>query len=375
MFHGKKSPRIMILFGILALVIAGHSNLWSVEVNVTNIIGGSKGATGEPGIQPEVGDIRNDVNLFTGDVNFTHNLTTLPGIGGLDITLGLTYNSNVHNLLYAKNKEAQASWVGLGWTFTFGYIKADLKGTRAIYDDEYVLVTEDGSSNMLVEREDNLFDLKDYRFWKIERVLLDTSIVDTNTVSYIVGWKITKEDGTIFYYGDFQYGYGPLKANRCRLAWEDWVGDGYVETLQNLVCYQWGLSKVISATGKDSIVFEYYQHQEYLSNGTWTSASPYTKASYISKIYDSMGRTIEFYLEDRQDWEIQDPYTYYPEPDGFQEFYESKRLNEIVIKDMDGEIFQKFEFEYNPIGVGLEDRQKVLLESITQKGKSDIRFP
>ena len=61
------------------------------------------------------------VNLYTGDFNYEVPVMTVPGPnGGYPIVLG--YNSN------AVGMEAEASWVGLGWTLNAGAINRSVQG-------------------------------------------------------------------------------------------------------------------------------------------------------------------------------------------------------------------------------------------------------
>ena len=64
----------------------------------------------------QVGLLQNSVNLFSGEVAFSLPLVTLPGRGGLDAGLALTYQSaGVMHQAQTWNREAPTSTVGLGW--------------------------------------------------------------------------------------------------------------------------------------------------------------------------------------------------------------------------------------------------------------------
>ncbi|MGH7454032.1 MAG: DUF6531 domain-containing protein, partial [bacterium] len=96
-----------------------------------------------------LGAIGNSVNLFTGDVALPLNLVSLPGRNGLDVSVTISYNSNVQNIADIRNLEAPTGILGLGWSLDYEKIVVDHKGTGSRNDDDFYLVAG-GVSNLLV---------------------------------------------------------------------------------------------------------------------------------------------------------------------------------------------------------------------------------
>lgn len=299
----------------------------------------------------QIGVAGGGINLFTGDASLS-----IP----IDI-LNLTYGGNVYKILASPNDRIQSSWVGTGWTLTMGYISAVQNNTVELGDDTYYIVTEDGVSGELkqIGGTGNEFYFEDYKYWKIERITSGQKIKQ---------WIVTKEDGTIYKYGDNNTGIGPNKGNRCALCWGNWIGNGTTISGIDQVPYQWDLTGIYDTYGNRVINIEYEQTNVYFQ-----TVVPYTKASYLKKITDRSGREIEFILKDRDPSEWVDSY---PEYDNLLERYETKKLDNISIKGPDGNVVAKYEFNHVVAESGPESgRGKQFLLSITQKDQNENVLP
>src|SRR5690349_18430640 len=73
------------------------------------------------------GAAASSVNLFTGNVVFPLNLVSIPGHNGLDVSVSLSYNSNVQEQANTWNRETPAGITGLGWSMDVPKIVADYK--------------------------------------------------------------------------------------------------------------------------------------------------------------------------------------------------------------------------------------------------------
>ncbi len=65
-----------------------------------------------------IGNLKNSVNLFRGDVNFHQSLlhlTARPGKQELDVDVSLLYQSNIHDQTQRWNRDAATGVLGLGW--------------------------------------------------------------------------------------------------------------------------------------------------------------------------------------------------------------------------------------------------------------------
>ena len=295
------------------------------------------------------------VNLFTGDASLS-----IP----IDI-LNLNYSGNVYKILASPNERIQSSWVGTGWTLTMGYISAVQNNTVELGDDTYYIVTEDGVSGELKQIGiSDEFCLEDYKYWKIQRIL------EGNKITH---WLVTKEDGTVYKYGDGKTNSTTVyEGNRYALAWGNWIGNGTASGSEQ-VPYQWDLTKITNTFGVDVLTIE-YQHPD---NPTFENTGlQYTRSSYLERITQRSGRKIEFELEARAESEWVDPY---PEYDNLLERYETRRLGSINIQSPDGEIISKYNFLYLPGpaegGPEGEGRGKQFLMEISQMDKDGHSLP
>ena len=84
-----------------------------------------------------VGIIKNSVNMFRGDVNFSLDLITLTGRNQLDVKVSATCQSNIQNEVDAWNLNSPTSILGLGWNFPRQKIIADMKGSGSKTGAQY----------------------------------------------------------------------------------------------------------------------------------------------------------------------------------------------------------------------------------------------
>lgn len=303
----------------------------------------------------QIGVAGGGINLFTGDAALSIDIDILK----------LTYSGNIRRIIASPNDRIQSSWVGTGWTLTMGYITADNGGTVGLTDDRYFLVTEDGFSSE-IRKINGQYLTEDYKYWKIT-----PQITASN---HITGWTITREDGTVYQYGDMFDGIGTNKGNRCSLAWGDWIGNGSSAGAVQ-VPYQWDLTKVIDTFGNTVLNISYQQETETL-NGLSTL---YTKASYMSEIVDRTGRKIQLIVGPRDNSEWVDPYTHTSEPDAFMERFETQHLNAIKIYNPANQLVNQYQFTYLPEaaegGKEGEGRGKQFLMALQQLDANNVALP
>ena len=91
------------------------------------------------------------INLYSGDVAYTHPFATVSGRGGMDINLSLAYSSNIYSQVHCGNDRAPTGWTGLGWRMGFGSIIRDHKGTKNAADDDFIWITPAGVPNRLTK--------------------------------------------------------------------------------------------------------------------------------------------------------------------------------------------------------------------------------
>jgi len=310
------------------------------------------------GLLSNVGLREGGVNLFTGKVQLS-----------LDIeSLNLSYNGKVKRILSTPNDIIQSSAVGVGWTLELGYIKANKNNTVEITDDEYNYVTGDGFSSELIHDTLDYFFPKDYKFWKIRRVIQENQ---DNGLFDIIGWEVLKEDGTKFVYGDFQLGFGAKKANRNYLCWGNWIGNGDTTGFSH-TAYRWDLSAIVNIYGDTVQSIFYQQEQEGLGIGL---DEKYTKASYPQRVLNPRtGIELLFELGDRNILEWKDNYPFnetngkeVATGDGFVENYETQYISKIN-KINNAQLIKTYKFEYDSVEAGFtgENRYKRFLIGIKE---------
>jgi len=319
----------------------------------------------------ELGQIENSANLFTGEVNLPISLINIPGRGGLSAGVGLIYNSNVEEIVNTWNVEAPTGILGLGWSIDIPKIVVDNKMTGTREDDEYYLV-EGGMSNRLycvnINGGIREYEPELYSKWSI------------NFDSSNERWTIVKEDGMTYVYGDDDINSG--SAIEYVVHWDNWIGSSsnFSSTKTKRQGLVWNLAKIQNRWG-DAVIFEYKKVERPIKNST---SVKHTEASYLKKISDPLGRTINFIDMAKETREYQDPHTEVSETDNvdgtgnttgdaYQERYEKRYLGEIEVRDTDNSLLYSFDFVYNVPNDG--NMTKRLLTSIVQKNKDGATFP
>jgi hypothetical protein len=319
------------------------------------------------------------INLFSGDVYMPQKIYTLPGRNGMNVDLELAYSSNVYLNVIARNDKAPTGWLGLGWQIKLGgNIFMDHNNTMTLEDDKYYYTSPEGVNHRLFEK-DGIFYMEHEPYWKVER-----SLEGTNR---IIGWTLTDPSGKVFKYGDFQ-NHGTFanrihgNSTRYTLSWDGannnnthYVGEGSGGE-PDQYAFQWDLNKIIDLSG-NTITYNYDQQEEQIVTNDWTLTSThpvlYTKASYLSQIINPEGSTISFVTQDKDPGEVWDPKTFSSEPDAFMEFYESKRLKKIQVKNPQGQLTREFEFSYGLINDDVEmlkigsNYKKALLKKVYER--------
>jgi len=318
------------------------------------------------------------VNLFSGDVALPLSLISLPGHNGLDVNVSISYSSNVQNIVGSWNLDAPTGILGLGWDMNIPKIVCDHKQTGTREDDDFYLI-EGGSPNKLIfigaSGGYENYAVKNYQLWQIK-------YDNANEL-----WQITKQNGTIYKYGDansVNASGGKRKTVQYSVRWGNWIGNSGLAKV-NSVAYQsqiataWNLSE-INNVWKEKIIFEYLNTENYMGDGNYGKLQ--TEASYIKKITDVYGRAVVFNYLDKSTFKPNnvtsqfyiEPHTEKAEPDGYQEFYEKNYLDRIDVLDEAGSVFLNVQLGYTVLDGGT-NMAKMLLASITQKNKNGNSLP
>lgn len=364
-------------------------------------------------------DPTDGVDLYSGNVAFTKTLYEMKGRNGLDIGINLKYSSNVYLNARAKNDKAPSSWVGLGWSLSYGSIRRDHKGTTNKVDDEYHWVSPEGYTKKIIVKFDinedgTIINSTNAVKWSIEdfpyiKVICSFQGDDPN--NNIIGWTLYMPDGTKLHYGNYNNTDGVRFATRYTFAVNGGVQPQISQVSAEMILlypYQWDLSD-IEDNFNNHITFEYWQDEETVKSLDWKDYSDYpiipedawedawetdqfyTKASYPSIITNPEGEQIIFGRIDKNEDEYYDPHRFsipsendawHPidgydlpvgrEPDAFIEMFERYLLGSIQIKNAKGVKIKEFVFTYKPINLESWDEikahyfRKSLLSKITE---------
>lgn len=310
-------------------------------------------------VPDNLGFLDNSINAFTGQVQFSMPLMSISSQGNLNYPISIGYSSaNMENLVSTWNRESPTSVLGLGWSMDVPRIVADHKNTGNRFDDEFFLVESGGSSQLLSAGSGEYYTQR-YSNWRISY----SQFTET--------WTIVKEDGTTYIYGDLN---SARKTVRFMVKWGNWIGHSSQPANQSQMAYVWDLSEIKDTWG-NKLLFEYQQTEEYVAAGnvaSITSEKQHTKASYIKEIRNTYNEKIVFQYISKAGAEFKDPHNERPEPDPYQEKYETLALDKIQ-SYIDGAIAGEVRLGYSAIGSG--ELTKRILNSITQYSRLGNALP
>ena len=334
----------------------------SVHAQVNNTAAAPAKELFSPG-GDQVGLFQNSVNLFTGEVAFTLPLVSIPGRGGMTAGIALSYNSSgVRQQARTWNMTSPTSIAGLGWQLDVPKIVVDHKQTGTRHDDEFYWV-ENGISNKLIlfKKENGVryYKTKNYQYGEI-------SYQDN-----IERWVINR-DGIAYIYGDKASGRSTVQY---LVNWGNWIGNSTVTTGQSQYAMQWDLSEIYNQWG-DAVTFTYRQINQQVGQ----SGAEHTEASYLTKITNPQGQTIELQYEDKISdgneaggYEYQEPHTEEPEPDAYQERYEKEYLKTVRVLDNSQSERYRVDLSYMTMGSG--NFYKRLLSGIQKVVDNSHKLP
>ncbi len=324
----------------------------------------------------EIGDVNNSLNLYRGEVNLPLTLASLPGRGGLSVTVSAMYSSNVKNQVNTWNLDYPTDVLGIGWNLMTSKIIGDFKETSSHSDSTFYLILE-GQTHQLVyignEGGERTYQVRDFNFTKIS-YLSDTE-----------EWKVTNDTGIVYRFG------GNLIKNNDQVtgcsngscgfgvAWGNWVGSSTsASDNTKMFVKQWNLSIVENLWGEQ---VRYYYENDELAIGSTTQR--YTRASRLSGILDVNERFISLNYANKTSAEIQLPEALPNNNDGnaYQFDYETKYLQSIEIKENiapDAELLSKVQLDYqitNLVDASDPNFNKRYLSSMTKYSDENIAMP
>jgi RHS repeat-associated protein len=240
------------------------------------------------------------VDTSSGAFTWSYPMTTPPVPGGLQPTVGLSYNSQSIDGQTATTNN-QGSWIGQGFSYDPGYIERsykpcaddghdDTNGDECWAFDNATISLTGGSSGRLV-KDDTSGE------WRI-------SSDDNSKVEHLTGatngdnngeyWKITTADGTQYYFGlnrltGYASGNEETGSTWTVPVYGDDPGEPcYNATFANAYCTQawrWNLDYVVDPHG-NAMSFFYGTETNYYTQGlkTTENGKAYIRGGYLKRI-------------------------------------------------------------------------------------------
>lgn len=310
------------------------------------------------------------VNMFRGDVNFHQKLISLPdrpGKHGLEINVSILLQSNVYEAAINRNLDASTGILGLGWAMPLERIVAINNNTTSKFNRTY-FYERGGTKNRLYKsnfKKDTItgrqyYQLENYQFWDIW--------YDSKQEK----WEVITENGHIHTYGGITKPTpeGYKTSTRNSIVWSvangNWIGSSSETNNQQQIASQWYLCKITNLWG-DSVFYEYngFKRKNGLLEGVEQlvgggGGKPYTKALYITKITDVFGRTVNFFYQEKQ-YDVTNPESpreyvsghtlvaNNTNPNAWQDRYETKFLDKIIVNNEDNQLLFSLLFGYHPL--------------------------
>lgn len=242
----------------------------------------------------------------TGSFDYTYPISAPAASTALVPRLDLGYDSGSVDGQTAAT-QAQASWVGDGWSLPDSYIEQSFiscsdnpEGTASpvstsdeCYDGPILTLSLNGSSTSLVWDASKLL-------WKVAddnsgAVVAHVTNSSNGTGTYNTDyWTVTERDGTVYYFGRNELpGWSSGKATTNSVDTEPVYsahsGDPCYNSagFTSSVCtmgYRWHLDYVTSVGGRAAMAYYYSQDTNYYGRDNGTSNVPYIRDSHLARI-------------------------------------------------------------------------------------------
>ena len=259
------------------------------------------------------------VNYFTGAVTYAYPINVPPGTNGLQPVTNLFYNS--------QSTGQRPGILGTGWSFSESYIQRDTNYTfENISDDEFILVLEGISYDLIHNKTNNRFHTRIESFMHVRNV----SGGNNDNSEY---WTVRTKDGTSYRFGFFNF--SEILSNQYSYTWR-WNLDLVNDTYNNSIFYNYTENPFQGDTG-----IAYLDSMQYNNDRK---------------------RRIDFYYESKPD--IRSVY------ENGNYVTQARRLKEITI-NASNNLVRRYAFEYQQLE---ENATLSLLSNITEYGKDNVNF-
>ncbi|MCP4153482.1 MAG: RHS repeat-associated core domain-containing protein [bacterium] len=271
-----------------------------------------------------VGDVTKSVNLYRGDVNLPLKLVGLPGPNGLDLNISAFYESNVTRDVDKWNLEAPTGVLGLGWSLPYDYISFEGNGTASWLEGDFYLHLG-GNPHKLVriektgtDRDTTLtFAAEAFPLWEIQFQPHGTK----------EKWQIKQDNGRVLIFGDITSQRNTVQSG---VRWDNWAGSSQNDSAgPEQYGIAWNLSAITDQWG-NTLTYEYLNDDLKL-----TPTMKYTRASYLKRVIDATGQSVEFYYQPKDKMEYSPLPHYINENEPYkvyQDRYETKYLQMLVVR-------------------------------------------
>ncbi|MFH2144291.1 MAG: hypothetical protein ABIJ97_17825, partial [Bacteroidota bacterium] len=314
-------------------------------------------------------EISKNINQYTGQYSETFPLLNIPGLNGLDYHLYLGYNGNVGDKVVKPNYVVQSDEYGLGFSLNTEYIICNNMKTLTLSDDEFVFKDINGSVELL--KNGSKFVAKDGRLWDISA---EVGIVDGAIA--IIGWRIVKDDGRIYKYGDFNDGSSDRNSTSYVLRWGECFSFGVESGTDSKYPMKWYISRIELADpvfppydSLPSTIFEYQQElQRVIVDYDEEPCAPcivysdnyYTRANHLKSVKTDGGYKAEFTFSNRDDYVLRHF------PIDYIQYYSARKINDIILLNPYSDTLSKISLSYDYLNSdGTNEDKKLILDHIT----------
>ncbi|MFD5077616.1 polymorphic toxin-type HINT domain-containing protein [Streptomyces sp. NPDC058371] len=240
------------------------------------------------------------VDTSSGAFTWSYPMTTPPVPGGMQPTVGLSYNSQAIDGQTAATNN-QGSWVGQGFSYDPGYIERSYKGCADdgqaanlgdqcwAFDNATLSLTGGSSGEIIKDDETGAWRISNDDNSKVERLTGATNGDDDGEY-----WKITTSDGTQYFFGmnrlpGYASGNEETSSTWTVPVYGDDSGEPcYKATFADAYCTQawrWNLDHVIDPHGNVMSYF-YGKETNYYTQGlkTGENGKSYVRGGYLKRV-------------------------------------------------------------------------------------------
>jgi RHS repeat-associated protein len=281
-----------------------------------------------------LGDLHDAIDPSTGTLRLSVPLAMLPDTVGPPFGLAAAYASPVAPEIYGWNLSAPTGVLGLGWSLGLMRIVALRPVDTSVAGAAYYL--ESGAAVIALARlatgpdGGETYGRIDGAFWKI------------TFYRAAQRWVLIDENGIRFTFG----GFGTANPVATCVAWDNWIGASTVVAGQASVATAWRLAQIEDLWGNVT-EFDYRQVAGTVGSGVDT----YTQATYLDTVTGSSGGRLILNYDDKPAAEYQPAHTT-PEPNAWQDPYETKLLRSISVVSPAGATLRTIAFTYGTLGTG-----------------------